>query len=159
MMLRAILCSFLLLVAVASGRADTSLPAGAWDSVTVAPVKTSIYVGSVALTTGEFKRDGDKFTTTYEAKVRPWFFWSETGTITITLPPTDLEKLARGERIEFKGEAINHKNKPRYVTGRADRVDASTGTIKVRIGVDDTELVFNSTYRFNPTYRFNAAGK
>ncbi|AOS45659.1 hypothetical protein Verru16b_02744 [Lacunisphaera limnophila] len=144
-----ILCSLLVLAAVAGLRADTTRPLGEWDSVTMAPVKTSIYVGSVALTTGEFRREGDTFSTTYEAKVWPWFFWSETGRITITLPPADLERLARGERIEFKGEATSHKNKPRYVTGRADRKNAATGTIKVRIGVDDTELIFNTTYRFN----------
>jgi hypothetical protein len=149
MMPRPILCFLLLLAAVAPARADTSQNIGEWDSVTMPPVKTSIYVGSVTLTTGVFRREGDQFRTTYEAKVRPWFFWSETGHITITLPAADLARLARGERIEFKGEATNHKNKPRYVTGRADRTSAATGTIKVRIGVDDTELIFNTTYRFN----------
>lgn len=120
-----------------------------WDSVTMAPVKTSIYVGVVTLTTDEFRRDGDQLVTTYTAKVWPWFFWSETGTITITLPLADLEKLARGERVDFTGEALNQKNRPRHVTGRAERIDAATGKIKVRIGVDDTELIFNTTYRFN----------
>ena len=143
------LCLLLLLGAVAPLTADTTQPAGEWDSVTVAPIKTSIYVGSVTLTTGEFRRDGDRFAATYEAKVWPWFFWGETGRITITLPQTELARLARGERVEFTGEAFNHKNKPRHVTGRAERVDAATGRIKVRIGVDDTELIFNGTYRFN----------
>lgn len=149
MMFRPVLCSLMLLAAVASLRADTSQLVGDWDSVTVAPVKTSIYVGSVTLTTGVFRRDGDKFDTSYEAKVWPWFFWSETGRITITLPYASLEKLAQGERVEFTGEALNHKNKPRHVTGYAERADAAKGKIKVRIGVDDTELIFNSTYRFN----------
>jgi hypothetical protein len=149
MMLRPVLCSILLLAAVAAVRADTSQKIGEWDSVTVEPVKTSIYVGNVRLTTGVFQRDGDTFATTYEAKVWPWFFWSETGRITITLPHANLEKLARGERVEFTGEALNHKNKPRHVTGYAERSAAATGKIKVRIGVDDTELIFNSTYRFN----------
>jgi hypothetical protein len=149
MMYRPALYSFLLLAAVASIRADTSQRVGDWDSVTVAPVKTSIYVGSVTLKTDVFRREGDKFETTYEAKVWPWFFWSETGRITITLPYASLEKLARGERVEFTGEALNQKNKPRHVTGYAERADAAKGKIKVRIGVDDTELIFNSTYRFN----------
>ncbi|HEY8994627.1 MAG TPA: hypothetical protein VIM71_08200 [Lacunisphaera sp.] len=149
MMCRPVLCSFLLLAAVASVRADTSQKIGDWDSVSIEPVKTSIYVGTVRLTTGVFQRDGDNFATTYEAKVWPWFFWSETGRITITLPQAGLEKLARGERAEFTGEALNHKNKPRHVTGYAERADAAKGKIKVRIGVDDTELIFNSSYRFN----------
>ncbi len=149
MMPRPILCLLLLWGAVSVLRADTSQTVGEWDSVTVPPVKTSIYVGSVTLTTGVFQRDGDRFSTTYEAKVWPWFFWSENGRITISLPPAELERLTRGERVEFTGEAFNHKNKPRHVTGHAERADAATGKIKVRIGVDDTELVFNSTYRFN----------
>jgi len=149
MMPRLRLCLILLLGAVPPLPADTTGPAGEWDSVTVAPVKTSIYVGSVTLTTGEFRRDGDQYTATYAAKVWPWFFWNETGRITITLPQAELARLTRGERVEFTGEASNHKNKPRHVTGRADRIDAATGRIKVRVGVDDTELIFNSTYRFN----------
>ena len=130
-------------------QADTSQSIGDWDSVTVAPMKTSIYVGSVALNTGEFRREGEKFATTYEAKVWPWFFWNENGHITITLAPSSLEKLAKGERVEFSGEAINSKGKPRTVTGRADRANAATGKIKVRIKVDGTELIFNGNYRFN----------
>lgn len=146
---RPFLCLFLLWTAVRSFAADVPPAEGRWDSVTIAPVKTSIYVGTVTLTTSEFRRNGDKFNASYEAKVWPWFFWSETGRITITLPSTDLEKLGRGERVEFTGEAFNHKNKPRHVTGRADRTDATAGAIKVRIGVDDTEIIFNGTYRFN----------
>jgi hypothetical protein len=140
---------FLLLGAAVFLRADTSKIIGDWDSVSMAPVKTSIYVGSVKLTTSEFRRAGDKFTATYEAKVWPWFFWSESGKIAISLPLAELEKLARGERVEFSGEAFNHKYKPRHVTGRAERTDPASGTIKVRIRVDDTELIFNTTYRFN----------
>lgn len=149
MMSRTILCLLLMLGAVAPLLADTTQNIGDWDSVTVAPMKTSIYVGSVSLTTGEFKRTDNQFSTTYEAKVWPWFFWGETGRITITLSLADLEKLGRGERVEFTGEAFNHKNKPRKVTGRAERSNGAAGKIKVRIGVDDTELIFNGTYRFN----------
>ncbi len=119
-----------------------------WDHITVAPMKTSIYVGSVALTTGIFVREGPTLTTTYEAKVFPWFFWGETGRITIHLTDANLASLAKGETTEFVGEAANHKNKPRTVTGRAQPSDAASGKIKVRIGADGYVLIFNSTYRF-----------
>src|SRR5690606_35945369 len=59
MMPRLILCLLLLWGAVSSLSADTSQVLGEWDSVTVPPVKTSIYVGSVTLTTGVFQREGD----------------------------------------------------------------------------------------------------
>jgi hypothetical protein len=142
------LCLILAAAAVAPLRADTTQLVGDWDVVRVEPVKTSIYVGSVALTTSEFRREGDKYAATYEAKVWPWFFWSETGQLTITLTETDRERLQRGERVEFTGDATSHKNKPRHITGWAERHSPATGKIKVRISVDDTELIFNSTYRF-----------
>jgi hypothetical protein len=148
MMPRLTLCALLLLAAGAGARAVTASPAGEWDAVSVPAMKTSIYVGSVTLATSMFQRNGDIFTADYEAKVWPWFFWSETGRITITMPAAALEKLARGERTEFTGEAFNHRHRPRHVTGYAERADAATGRIKVRIGVDDTVLVFNGTYRF-----------
>lgn len=143
------LFAVLLLALAASLRGDTTQAAADWNSVTVEPMKTSIYVGSVTLTTAEFKRDGDKFATTYEAKVRPWFFWSETGRATITMTAAQLEKLAKGERVEFTGEGANHKNKPRTISGYAERTDGATGKIKVRLNADGIELIFNGTYRFN----------
>lgn len=113
----------------------------------VAPMKTSIYVGNVTLTTSDFVRDGDALSATYEAKVWPWFFWSESGKITILLPEADHAGVRRGETREFTGEAFNQKNKPRKVTGRAQPADGSSGKIKVRINVDDIELIFNGTYK------------
>ena len=115
--------------------------------VAVPPMKTSIYVGSVTLSTGDFRQEGDFFRSTYEAKVRPWFFWSETGQIAIKLPATDLMRLALGQTVEFTGEATNHKGKPRVVTGRAQPADPLSGKIKVRIMADGIELIFNGTYQ------------
>lgn len=119
-----------------------------WDHVTVEPMKTSIYVGSVRLTTGVFERHGSTLSTTYEAKVVPWFFWSERGSISITLTDADLAKLATGQTAEFRGDAVNDKNKPRPVTGRARPADGTSGKIKVRVTADGVELIFNGTYKF-----------
>jgi len=119
-----------------------------WDRVTVAPMKTSIYIGSVTLATEPFVRTGSTLATTYEAKVWPWFFWGETGRITITLTDANLASMARSERTEFTGEATNHKHKPRTVTGRADPADAVSGKFKIRIMADGHELIFNGSYRF-----------
>lgn len=113
-------------------------------------MKTSIYVGSVRLISSVFDRQGEQFSATYEAKVFPWAFWSETGTIRLHVPPAELTRLAGGEVIDFTGEAENHKGKPRKVTGRAYPDGIDTGKIKVRIHAGDTELIFNGTYRFAP---------
>jgi hypothetical protein len=113
---------------------------------TVPAMKTSIYVGTVTLGTGTFTRAGDQWSSTYEAKVFPWFPWSEHGDITLTVTDADLARLTRGETVEFTGDARNHKKKPRQVTGRAQPSSASAGKIKVRIAADGVELIFNGTY-------------
>lgn len=129
--------------------AATAPAAADWDRVAIAPMKTSIYVGSVTLATGMFERQGATLATTYAAKVFPWIFWSETGHITIQLTEAVLAQLARGETTEFTGDAVSHKGKPRRVTGRAQPADASSGKIKVRIKIDDVELIFNGPYQFS----------
>jgi hypothetical protein len=113
---------------------------------TVAPMKTSIYIGSVTLSTGAFERAGDTWSTTYNAKVFPWFPWSEHGEITIMVTDANLARLAKGETVEFTGDAKSHKGKPRKVTGRAQPANDHAGKIKVRIHVDDVELIFNGSY-------------
>ncbi len=136
------LCLLLALGAMASLRADLPSP-----RVMVAPMKTSIYVGSVTLTTTDFLQQDESFMATYDARVRPWFFWGETGKITIKLPVTDLTRLALGQTVEFTGTASNHKGKPRTVTGRAQPGTGNGGKIKVRIMADGIELIFNGTYQ------------
>src|SRR5882757_2117978 len=139
------LCLLLVLGAVVPLRAQVPLLPS--PRVLVAPMETSIYIGSVTLTTTDFLQTDETFAATYEAKVRPWFFWSESGKITIKLPVTDLTRLALAQPIEFTGEAANHKGKPRTVTGRAQPADSTSGKIKVRIMADGIELIFNSTYQ------------
>ena len=136
----------MILLAAASPLHAAPLPPSEWNRVEVSPMKTSIYVGSVKLITTIFVRDTDEYNATYQAKVFPWAFWGEKGSIIITLTDEHRAKLRSGERCEFTGEALNHKNKPRTITGYADPADEKHGKIKVRIGADDVELIFNGTY-------------
>ena len=149
MMPRSLLCLCLLLGTVSALTAQAVPVPTAWDRITIAPMKTSIYVGSVTLTTDAFGRSGSTLSSSYEAKVRPWFFWGETGKINLTLSDEALASLARGERAEFTGDATNHKKKPRKVTGHADPADATSGKIKVRIMADGVALIFNGTYKLD----------
>lgn len=123
---------------------------GYYQQVSVAPAKTSIYIGNVKLTMPPFKREGDTYVSTYDAKVVPFFFYNESGRISITLPDDDLRKLAAGERVYFVGEGFDTKNEPRKIEGHADPSDAQSGKIKVRVWVSkNIELIFNTTYRFD----------
>jgi hypothetical protein len=103
--------------------AEAAAPAaGKYDTVTIPPVKTSIYIGSVTLTAPTF---------------------------TVTFTDDDLAKLAKGEAVDFKGEGHNEEGEPRRVEGKATPADAASGKLKVRIWVSPKiELIFNTTYRF-----------
>lgn len=120
-----------------------------YDRANVATAKTSIYIGNVKLEMPVFEREGAVYSSTYEAKVFPFFFYNEAGRISITIPDEDLRRLAAGERIYFEGEAFSDKDEPRRVEGHADPADAESGKIKVRVWVSkNIELIFNTTYRF-----------
>lgn len=146
-------CAVLLVVfaifAVGAGRlvAATPLPA----QFDLPRMKTSIYIGSVTLITSAFTEAAGAYTATYEAKVSPWSFWSEAGTITLTVGVDDYDRLLRGETVELTGEAKNGKGKLRQVSARAQPTDATTGRIKVRIAASGSTLIFNSTYRVTAT--------
>ena len=142
----------LLLGTTAALAADPAPPPdGTSNTVRVPTMKTSIYVGNVTLTPSVFLRRGDDYEASYEARVWPWFFWSETGMVSITVSEADLARVGRGETIEFSGKGANQRHKPRTVTGRVQPADATSGKIKIRIGADGLTLVFNGTYRLENT--------
>ena len=120
-----------------------------YDQVTVEPARTSIYVGSVGLNITPLERNNGGYRSTYAARVRPYFFASERGTLQITFDDHHQQRLAAGETVTFEGEAINEAGHRRQITGRAEPTDPLSGKIKVRVHVSPRiELVFNTTYRF-----------
>lgn len=120
-----------------------------WDRVTVPPSKTSIYVGSVTLTMPEFTRRDEGYESSYTARVIPYFFFNESGRIRIEFSAVQLERLARGEVVEFTGAGRRDDGTERRVEGKATPADARSGKLKVRVFVSkSTELIFNTTYRF-----------
>ncbi|MEO7598087.1 MAG: hypothetical protein ABIV50_04100 [Opitutus sp.] len=130
------------------GRADSGA-SGRFGRVEIAPTKTSIYIGSVALTMPTLQRSGITYSSTYAAKVFPYFFESEKGELSINLPQSDLERLERGEVVQFTGRGKNISGGERRIEGRAIPTDARTGKIKVRVFVSkNVQLIFNTTYRF-----------
>jgi len=124
-------------------------PLELYSRVDIAPTKTSIYIGSVSMTTPTFQRKGITYSSTYVAKVFPYFFQSEKGELSIDLPDEELRRLERGEVIQFVGRGRNTDGEDRRIEGRAIPTDAATGKIKVRVFVSKKiQLIFNTTYRF-----------
>ena len=122
----------------------------AYDHVLIAPTRTSIYIGSVRMTMPSFTRDREgTYSSTYQAKVFPYFFYNEHGTLSITVSDDQLRQLARGEPVEFHGQGKSSEGEPRRIEGKATPVDPLTGKIKVRVFVSKKiQLIFNTTYRF-----------
>lgn len=138
----------LLTLATAAARA-AERPLSAYDRVDIAPTKTSIYIGSVSMTTPTFTRKNGVYEATYSAKVFPYFFSSEKGSMSVALSDDNLRKLEKGETIEFSGKAINTDGEERRIEAKATPTDAASGKIKVRVFVSKRiELIFNTTYRF-----------
>jgi hypothetical protein len=152
-----------LYVAVAAGMAADEAPGpallppagpplgGRYAQVTVNPTKTSIYIGSISLTMPPFARRNGVYQSEYKAKVFPFFFSSESGSISIEFSDDNLHQLLRGETVYFKGRAHNSNGDERRIEGRAvpEAAGADHGKIKVRVWVSKRiELIFNTVYRF-----------
>ena len=133
-----------------NGTATGAEPApNRYDRVEVAPTKTSIYIGRVTMTMPALVRAGGTYETSYTAKVFPYFFYNESGRLTIDISDDMLRALDRGEAIEFKGRGVSTTNEDRRVEGKVTPTSTTEGKIKVRVFVSKRlELIFNTTYRF-----------
>lgn len=155
--LTGVICA--LALSAAGGRAEgagatvgTLAPLANFSRVAIEPTKTSIYIGTVSLTMPAFSREAETYRSSYVAKVFPYFFYNEHGTLTISLPNDGLQRLEKGEVVAFSGRARNSAGEERRVEGKATpAVDTAgmSGKIKVRVFVSKrVELIFNTTYRF-----------
>lgn len=143
---RALLLSVLLALAVTGFGAE---PAVRYDRVEVAPTRTSIFIGSISMTMPTFVRRGPTYSAAYAAKVFPYFFYNEQGTLSVDISDVQLAALAHGATIEFAGRAVTDHGSERRVTATATPRDQRSGALKVRVFVSKRiSLVFHTTYRF-----------
>lgn len=111
------------------------------------PVTTFIYIGTVSLSATPFLRSGSEYRAHYTAKVFPYFFSNESGTMAVTVPESALRRLAAGQLIEFSGTATRSDGAIRAVEGTAAPTGPAGGRIKVKIHVTKKiTLVFDTSY-------------
>jgi hypothetical protein len=121
-----------------------------WSEVDVEPTRTSIYIGSVSMTMPTFVRQGGSYSAAYTAKVFPYFFYNEKGTLTVDVADEQLATLTKGTPIEFTGEAVNTDGEHRKVTAKAIPSDATSGRLDVHVFVSKRiQLIFHTKYRFH----------
>lgn len=142
-------CGFLGAEAVARAEAAAPAPAG-YVTAEIAPAKTSIYIGTVKLTVSPMIRHGNAYSSTYTAKVFPYFFYDETGQFSIEVSDADLFRLASGQAIDFLGHALRSDGVDRLVRARATPSSLADGQVKVRVVISPRlTLIFNTTYHLS----------
>lgn len=150
-MLRRLLLLCLGLAAAAGAARAEDSDLARFDQVRIEPTKTSIYIGSVTMTMPTFARHAGVYSSTYAAKVFPYFFYNEHGTLAINVSDEMLRRLERGQAVDFEGRGLSSDGEERRIAGKATPGDAMSGKIKVRVFVSKRiQLIFNTTYRFGP---------
>lgn len=118
-----------------------------YNTVAIKTASTSIIIGSVTMTMTPFQRKKVVYSSNYYAKVFPYFFYSERGRIWIVVTDEDLQKVARGESIDYKGHAVSDSGEERRIDGRATPTGPTTGKIRVRVFVTrHISLTYDTTY-------------
>ena len=118
-----------------------------FNVVAIKPTTSSIYIASVTMTMPPFVRHDAVFSSTYSARVFPYFFWSESGRIWIVVPGDKLRRVAQGEPVDFTGRGINEDGDERRIEGSATPTGPSRGKIRVRVHVTKRIfLTFDTTY-------------
>jgi hypothetical protein len=136
----------------------SELPLRAFERVAIAPMKTSIYVGTVSLTLPALARTNGVYDADYAATVFPFFFYNEQGRLSVELSDDMLRTLERGEPVEFTGRAVRDNGETRRIEGKATPENPAGGKLKVRVFYSKRiELIFNTSYRFPDAQASRAA--
>jgi hypothetical protein len=136
----------LALAAAAPAWSADDIPAR-FNRVEIKPTTSSLFIATVTMTMPPFVRRDAVFSSTYSARVFPYFFWSESGRIWIVVPSEKLRRVALGEPVDFTGHGISESGDERRIDGHATPTGPSGGRIRVRVFVSKRiYLNFDTTY-------------
>jgi hypothetical protein len=118
-----------------------------FEQVVIRPSSASFYIASVTIAFQPFVRHRFGYSSSYAARVFPYFFLGERGRIWITVPDEALARVNRGEPVDFTGRAVNDSGDERKVDGTATPTGPREGRIRVRIFISKRIiLTYNTTY-------------
>ncbi len=119
----------------------------AYQSVEIAPTRTSIFIGSVRISFTRFTRSKGVYEGDYQVRVFP-FFYRESGHLRIEFSDAQIRRLHRGETVPFVGSGLSRAGARRGVVGKAVPEGLQTGRLTVDVYVTHKiKLVFHTTYR------------
>ena len=119
------------------------------NRIAIQPASASLAGGKAHLTTAGLQRAGGRYAGNYQLKVEPYFFKSESGTLSVVVPDELLRKLVGGQAVSFAGKAVTSgSGKTRAVRVKASpaAADASRGSLTISIPTENGELVFATQY-------------
>ena len=132
-------------------------PLSRYGVVAIKPCTASIYIATVTMAMPPFVRRGAIYSSTYSAKVFPYFLFNEKGRIWMTVSDDDLRRASKGQEIAVSGHATSDSGDERRVEGRATPTGPTSGKIRVRVFVTRRiSLTYDTTYELKgpaPTAR------
>jgi hypothetical protein len=142
---------FLALLAAAPVRGGDD-PLARFNVVDIKASSASLYIASVTMTMPPFVRKSVVYSSTYSARVFPYFFLSEKGRIWIIVPEADVRRASLGQPVDFVGHALNEAGEERKVVGHAIPTGPTGGKIRVRVFVSRRiSLTYDTTYELEGT--------
>lgn len=115
--------------------------------VLIRPASASFYIASVSMSFQPFVRHKTVYSSTYAARVFPYFFLGERGRIWIMVPDEVLARVNRGETVSLTGHALSDSGDERKIDGVATPTGPREGRIRVRVFVSRRIiLTYNTTY-------------
>lgn len=152
MVRRSFSLSLFVLLSAISGVSAADLMASGASRMVIQPSSASLAGGKARLTTTALHRKGAKYVGNYEIKVTPYFFKSESGTLSVAVTNASLSKLAAGSPVSFTGSAITsgtHERRGIMVKATPHGVGSPNGTLTIAIATENGELLFASSYALN----------
>ena len=132
-----------------NGETAADLMAGGTSRMVIQPSSASLAGAKARLTATALQRKGAKYVGNYQIKVTPYFFKSESGTLSVAVSNASLSTLAAGAPVSFAGSAVTSgTNERRGITVKAtpNGVGSPNGTLTVSIDTENGELLFASSY-------------
>jgi hypothetical protein len=134
----------LVIAATLRGADDTM---ARFNVIDIKPSVASLYIASVTMIMPPFVRRKAVYSSTYYAKVFPYFFYSERGRIWIVVPDADLRRASLGQPVDFVGHALSDSGDERKVEGHAIPTGPTGGKIRVRVFITRRiALNYDTTY-------------
>jgi len=115
----------------------------------VDPSSTTVSHNKVRLIVGPLTHQGNFYVGSYQLKVFPYLFKSETGTLNLDAPYETGRTFAEGTEVKFTGKATNNKGaKAKVISGKATPSDKDKGSLIFSLETDNGRMTFKTSYHF-----------